>query len=98
MNMKLYIGNLASETSDQDLEQLFAQAGTVEAVSIINDRNTGQPRGFAFVNMATREEGEAAIKQCNGQRLHRRSLIVKEAEPREHRDSYARSRATDWYS
>ena len=98
MPMKLFIGNLASQTSDLELEQLFRQAGMVETISIITDRHTGRPRGFAFVEMATREEGQAAIAQCNGQDIHGRSLIVKEAEPRENRDSYAESRATKWYA
>ncbi len=98
MAMKLYIGNLASQTSDQELEQLFRQTGTVEAVAIITDRNTGLPRGFAFVSMATREEGQAAIEQFNGQKIQGCTLSVREAEPRENRDSYAASRATSWYA
>lgn len=95
--MKLYIGNLASHTTDQELEQLFAQVGSVEAVATFTDCHSGRPRGFAFVEMATREAGQAAIAQFNRQKVHGRRLTVKEADPREGRESYAQSRATNWY-
>ena len=61
MSMKLYVGNLSFQTSSEDLQQLFAQAGTVESASVVEDRETGRSRGFGFVEMATKEEGEAAI-------------------------------------
>jgi len=83
--MKLYVGNLAFETSSNDLQTLFAQAGTVESVSVIEDRETGRSRGFGFVEMATKEEGAAAIQQFNGQDLGGRALNVNEAKPRENR-------------
>jgi len=83
--MKLYVGNLAFETSSQELQTLFAQAGTVESVSLIEDRETGRSRGFGFVEMSTKEEGAAAIQQFNGKDLGGRALNVNEAKPREDR-------------
>jgi cold-inducible RNA-binding protein len=83
--MKLYVGNLAFQTSHDDLQQLFAQAGTVESVNVIEDRETGRSRGFGFVEMATKEEGAAAIEQFNGKELNGRNLNVNEAKPREER-------------
>lgn len=85
MAMKLYVGNLAFQTTSEDLQQLFAQAGTVESASVIEDRQTGRSRGFGFVEMASREEGEAAIQQFNGTELHGRTLTVNEARAREDR-------------
>jgi len=83
--MKLYVGNLSFQTSDQDLQQLFSQAGTVESASVVEDRETGRSRGFGFVEMATKEEGEAAIAQFNGKEVNGRNLTVNEARPRENR-------------
>ncbi len=60
MSMKLYVGNLAFATSSQDLQELFAAAGTVESASVVEDRDTGRSRGFGFVEMSSKEEGEAA--------------------------------------
>ena len=85
MTMKLYVGNLAFETSSNDLQTLFAQAGTVESVSLIEDRETGRSRGFGFVEMSTKEEGEAAVAQFNGKDVDGRTLKVNEAKPRENR-------------
>jgi RNA recognition motif-containing protein len=85
MAMKLYVGNLAFQTSSEDLQQLFAQAGTVESASVVEDRETGRSRGFGFVEMATKEEGEAAIQQFNGKEVNGRNLNVNEARPREDR-------------
>ena len=85
MSTKLYVGNLAFETSSNDLQTLFAQAGTVESVSLIEDRETGRSRGFGFVEMQTKEGGEAAIQQFNGTELGGRTLKVNEAKPRENR-------------
>jgi len=85
MSMKLYVGNLAFKTSSEDLQQLFAQAGTVESASVVEDRETGRSRGFGFVEMASKEEGEAAIAQFNGKELDGRNLTVNEARPREDR-------------
>ena len=85
MAKKLYVGNLAFQTTSQDLQQLFAQAGTVESASVIEDRDTGQSKGFAFVEMSTEEEAAAAIEQFNGREVAGRTLKVNEARPRENR-------------
>ena len=85
MSMKLYVGNLSFQTSSDELQTLFAQAGTVESVSLIEDRETGRSRGFGFVEMSTKEEGAAAIQQFNGKDLGGRALNVNEAKPREDR-------------
>ena len=85
MTMKLYVGNLAFQTSSEELQTLFAQAGTVESVSLIEDRETGRSRGFGFVEMSTKEEGAAAIQQFNGKDVGGRALNVNEAKPREDR-------------
>jgi cold-inducible RNA-binding protein len=85
MSMKLYVGNLAFATSSQDLQELFAQAGTVESASVVEDRDTGRSRGFGFVEMASKEEGAAAISQFNGKEVNGRALNVNEAKPREPR-------------
>ena len=85
MAMKLYVGNLSFQTSSEDLQQLFAQAGTVESATVVEDRDTGRSRGFGFVEMASKEEGEKAIQQFNGTDLNGRNLTVNEARPREDR-------------
>src|SRR5688572_19077706 len=85
MSKKLYVGNLAFQTTSQDLQQLFAQAGTVESASVVEDRETGRSRGFAFVEMSTNEEAAAAIDQFNGKEVGGRALKVNEAKPRENR-------------
>jgi RNA recognition motif-containing protein len=85
MSKKLYVGNLAFQTTSQDLQELFAQAGTVESASVIEDRDTGQSKGFAFVEMSTEEEAASAIQQFNGKEVAGRALKVNEARPRENR-------------
>lgn len=85
MSMKLYVGNLAFQTTNEDLQALFEQAGTVESVNVIEDRETGRSRGFGFVEMASKEEGQKAIEQFNGKELNGRNLNVNEARPREER-------------
>jgi RNA recognition motif-containing protein len=83
MSNKLYVGNLAFQTTSQELQQLFAQAGTVESASVVEDRMTGRSRGFAFVEMSSKEEAAAAIDQFNGKEVGGRALKVNEAKPRE---------------
>lgn len=85
MSTKLYVGNLAFRTTSQELQDLFAQAGTVQSASVVEDRETGRSRGFAFVEMSTNEEAAAAIDQFNGKDLGGRMLKVNEAKPRENR-------------
>ena len=93
MSMKLYVGNLSFQTSSDDLQNLFATAGTVESASVVEDRDTGRSRGFGFVEMSSKEEGEAAISQFNGKELGGRALTVNEARPREDRRSNGGGRA-----
>jgi RNA recognition motif-containing protein len=83
MSMKLYVGNLSFDTSSQDLEQMFGEIGTVESTNIIEDRETGRSRGFAFVEMSSQEEGQNAISQLDGKEIDGRQLKVNEAKPRE---------------
>ena len=85
MSMKLYVGNLSFETSSDNLQQLFAEAGTVESAAVVEDRETGRSRGFGFVEMSSKEEGEAAIAQFDGKEVNGRGLKVNEAKPRENR-------------
>ena len=85
MSTKLYVGNLSFNTSNEDLQELFAQAGTVESANVVEDRDTGRSRGFGFVEMSSAEEVKAAIEQLNGKEIDGRSLTVNEARPREER-------------
>ncbi len=85
MSIKLYVGNLSFNTTSEDLREYFSQAGTVESASVVEDRDTGRSRGFGFVEMSSKEEGNAAIQQFNGQDLGGRALNVNEAKPREDR-------------
>ncbi len=91
MSTKLYVGNLSFNTSNEDLQELFGQAGTVESVNIVEDRDTGRSRGFGFVEMSSKEEGNAAIQQLNGQDVGGRALNVNEAKPREDRGGGGRN-------
>lgn len=83
MSAKLYVGNLSFNTSTQDLEQMFGEFGTVQSTNIIEDRETGRSRGFGFVEMSSKSEGEAAIASLNGKEIDGRNLTVNEAKPRE---------------
>lgn len=80
--MNIYVGNLSFQTTEDELREAFASHGTVESASVIRDRHTGDSRGFGFVEMPTKEEGEAAIAALNGQDFGGRSLKVNEARPR----------------
>ena len=81
MSMKLYVGNLSFNTSNQDLNELFGTIGTVESSNIIEDRETGRSRGFGFVEMANAEDGQKAIAELNGKEVDGRELKVNEAKP-----------------
>jgi RNA recognition motif-containing protein len=85
MNTKLFVGNLSFNTTENALQDAFAQFGTVAEVNLMLDRMSGRPRGFAFVTMATPEEAQAAVQGMNGKELDGRSLTVNEARPREER-------------
>jgi len=88
MSSKLYVGNLSFQTTQQDLEELFTQSGQVDSVSLITDRDTGQSRGFAFVEMSTNEQAQAAIQAVDGKDLNGRNLKVNPAKPREGRGGF----------
>ena len=83
--MKLYVGNLSFNTSNAELEELFATIGTVETATVVEDRDTGRSRGFGFVEMSSKEEGERAIAELDGKDFDGRQLKVNEAKPRENR-------------
>jgi RNA recognition motif-containing protein len=82
MSRKLYVGNLPFTTDETQLQDLFAQAGTVDTVSVVRDRETGRARGFAFVEMGSDEEAQKAINQLNSYELGGRALTVNEAKPK----------------
>jgi RNA recognition motif-containing protein len=84
---KLYVGNLPYSTTDTDLRDLFSQAGEIADATVIIDRETGRSRGFGFVNMATEEGAQEAIRRFNGYQMSNRALTVNEARPREDRPS-----------
>lgn len=83
--MKLYVGNLAFDSTEADLQELFEQFGTVRETHVITDRETGRSRGFGFVTMANNAEGEAAIAALHGKQFGGRTLTVNEARPKEDR-------------
>jgi cold-inducible RNA-binding protein len=85
METKLYIGNMSYDTTEEDLRTLLSGAGTVESVDIIKDRDTGRPKGFAFVTMSSQAEAEKAISMFNEQSVNDRALKVNIARPREER-------------
>lgn len=85
MEAKLYVGNLSYNTTEDELRNLFAQAGTVNEVALIKDRDSGTSKGFAFVTMSSQDEAKKAIEQFNGYSLGNRELTVNAARPREER-------------
>ena len=85
MSNKLYVGNLSFDTTEIDLQDAFAQAGTVTEVALMQDKFTGRSRGFAFVTMSSADEAQKAISLFHGKNLQGRSLTVNEARPREDR-------------
>ncbi len=80
--MKIYVGNLSYEVTEEDLRQEFGVFGEVTSADIVTDKYSGRPRGFAFVEMASKSEGEAAITGLNGKTLKERTVVVNEARPR----------------
>ncbi|HVZ74032.1 MAG TPA: RNA-binding protein [Polyangia bacterium] len=82
MGTRLFVGNLSFNTNEDDLRDLFGQSGTVVDVKVVTDRETGRPRGFAFVEMSSQSEATQAIEQVNGRELGGRTLRVNEAEER----------------
>ncbi len=94
METKLYVGNLAFSTTEEQLRNLFAQAGTVTAVDLIKDRNSGESKGFGFVQMSNQTELQQAIRMFNGYTLDNRDLKVNIARPKEEvrRDSFNKRR------
>jgi len=80
--INIYVGNLSFQTTQDDLTSIFSQYGAVERVNLVTDRMTGQPRGFAFVEMSDRSAGETAMSSLNGSDLHGRTLSVNEARPK----------------
>ena len=85
MGRKLYVGNLPYETGETELQELFARAGSVESVNVVRDQATGRARGFAFVEMSTDDEAQAAIRELNSFQVGGRNLTVNEARPKEAR-------------
>lgn len=83
--MKLYVGNLSFNTSNLDLQDMFGAFGSVQSANVVEDRETGRSRGFGFVEMSSKSEGEDAISGLNGKEVDGRSLTVNEAKPREDR-------------
>src|SRR4029077_20853583 len=85
MGTKLYVGNLPFNTTENELQELFSQAGTAQEVTLMQDRFTGKSRGFAFVTMGSEEEAQNAIAKFNGHTMEGRPMTVNEARPREQR-------------
>src|SRR5436309_13978919 len=85
MGTKLYVGNLSFNTTENELQELFSQAGAVQEVMLMQDKFTGKSRGFAFVTMSSDQEAQNAISQFNGKTIEGRALTVNEARPRESR-------------
>lgn len=85
MGTKLYVGNLPFNTTENELQELFSQAGTVQEVMLMQDKFTGKSRGFAFVTMTSEQDAQNAISKLNGQNIEGRPLTVNEARPREQR-------------
>src|SRR4051812_18585803 len=85
MGTKLYVGNLSFNTTENELQELFSQAGAVQEVTLMQDKFTGKSRGFAFVTMGSEQDAQNAIAKINGQTVEGRSLTVNEARPREPR-------------
>ncbi len=94
MDTKLYVGNISHETTEQDLHTMFSDAGTVETVDVILDRQTGKSKGFAFVTMSTVDEAEKAISMFDAKDLNTRTIKVNISKPREEHPVASRNRST----
>ncbi len=90
MSIKLYVGNLPHQMTETELKELFEEAGHVASAKIITDRMTGQPRGFGFVEMETKLDGQKAISMINGRNIDGRTLTVNEARPQQQRGGPSR--------
>ncbi len=88
MAMKLYVGGLAYSVTDQELQALFAEQGEVVSATVIKDRDSGQSKGFGFVEMADIKEGQKAIETMNGKEVSGRAIIVNQARPQEKRNDF----------
>ena len=88
MSMKLYVGNLSYDISESELKELFIPFGEIESVKIITDQFTGKGKGFGFVEMSTRVEGEQAISELNGKEVKGRTITVNEARPKPTRGGF----------
>jgi cold-inducible RNA-binding protein len=93
MSVKLYVGNLAYEVTEAELNELFAPLGVIESVKVINDRYTGNSKGFGFVEMSNREEADKAINELNGKTVRNRAIVVNEARPPSPRRSFGGARS-----
>ena len=87
MNKKLYVGNLSYETTEDELQKLFAEVGPVVSTAIITDRSSGRSKGFGFVEMETEQAAQEAIEQLNNHEINQRSITVSEARPQKERSS-----------
>src|SRR5512137_2644379 len=85
MEVKVYVGNLSYSTTEEELRELFAQAGNVASVAVIKDRDTGQSKGFGFIEMTTQAEAQTAISKFNSYKMGERALTVNLARPKEER-------------
>ena len=100
MNKKLYVGNLPYKTTSDDLQQMFAAAGSVISATVISDKFSGRSKGFGFVEMASDEEAAAAVEKFNGQEMEGRKIVVNEArplQPRAPRQGFGGGRGGDSY-
>jgi RNA recognition motif-containing protein len=90
METRVYVGNMSTETTEEDLRTMFSEVGTVESIDLIMDRQTGKPKGFAFVTMNTQDDAEKAISKFNGKDVNDHTLKVNIAKPREERPGTTR--------
>ena len=91
MEVKLYVGNMSYDTTEDQLRAMFAEAGAVVSVDVIKDRETGRPKGFAFITMGSQADATKAISMYNGKDVGGRALTVNTAKPREERSGGGRS-------